>query len=511
MSRSRKFVGGLLLTYGYQGLLILAGLWLTPFYLGRIGQHDYGLWLVGTQLLTYLTLTDFGVVALLPLETAYATGRGGGVENATDLPDIVGRTARIVLYQLPVVIALAFAMWLSIPAEWQGLKGPLTIVLAGFIVAFPLRVFPGLLQGLQDLTFVNGIQVLNWALSTATAVWMVVAGWSLYALAFAWLISQLLLAPICFYRLRKRFPEVLPHRLPALSGKVLREQLGKGFWINVSQVAQLLMANTDLLIIGKLLGPAAVVPYACTGKLPNVLSNQVQLLMHVATPGLCELKSGESRERLFQVLVALNHGILSFSGLVFCLVLLMNKWFVTWWVTAGQFGGLLLTLAILVNMLFVHWDTVAAYSVFCFGHQRRISLTNLGNGLVTAAGALGLTLVLGPIGAPLGSLAGTCLVGLPLNLSVIARDTGVSLAKLAGAMVGNWVWRFALIAVPVGLAAYYWSPKNLASAALAALCVSALYLTVMLPTVMSSPLGGYIRPWLDSVRSKYVQLQKVAS
>ena len=70
MSRSRKFLGGLVLGYGSQAAMLVSGIWLTPLFLNHVGQHDYGLWLVGTQLLTYLTLTDFGVVALLPLETA---------------------------------------------------------------------------------------------------------------------------------------------------------------------------------------------------------------------------------------------------------------------------------------------------------------------------------------------------------------------------------------------------------------------------------------------------------
>src|SRR5258708_39548700 len=125
MSRSRRFLGGLALTYGYQAMLVVTGLWLTPFLLGRIGQHDYGLWLVGTQLLTYLSLTDFGVVALLPLETAYATGRAGGAGLATDLPRIIGQSARMVLYQVPIVMAAALVMGLAIPAESQGFKGPL--------------------------------------------------------------------------------------------------------------------------------------------------------------------------------------------------------------------------------------------------------------------------------------------------------------------------------------------------------------------------------------------------
>src|SRR5579872_7495388 len=99
MSRSKRFVSGVTLSYAYTALVMLVGLWLTPFLLRQIGQHDYGLWLVGTQVLSYLMMMDFGIVGLLPRETAYAMGRAGGViERATDLSHVIGETVCVVLY-----------------------------------------------------------------------------------------------------------------------------------------------------------------------------------------------------------------------------------------------------------------------------------------------------------------------------------------------------------------------------------------------------------------------------
>lgn len=507
MSRSRTFLGGLVLGYGYQAAMLVSGIWLTPFLLNHVGQHDYGLWLVGTQLLTYLTLTDFGVVALLPLETASATGRAGGAERAKDLPGIIGQTARLVLYQLPLVAAIAGAMWLTIPPEWQSLRGPLAIVLFGFVATFPLRIFPALLHGLQDLSFTGGIQILGWALSTAVTVAMVLAGWSLFALALGWLISQILLAPFFLYRLWNRFPGVLPRRLPRLDWSAARTQLGKGSWVSVAQVAQLLMSNTDLLIIGNLLGPGAVVPYACTGKLASVLANQAQILMQTATPGLVEMRSGESRQRLLKVLIALTHGILTFSGLVFCIVVLANQWFVTWWVTEKQYGGFLLAAVILLNMLVRHWNTTAAYAVFCFGHQRRISLTNLFDGLVTALVGIGLTMYWGPAGVPLGSLVGVCLVSLPFNLRVIARDTDVTVMVLIREMLERWIWRFAVVGGVALWVTLRWSPRTLPEVVAATASVGVLYALIMLPNMMRPPLGDYLWPILGPLRQKYMALQ----
>jgi O-antigen/teichoic acid export membrane protein len=398
-------------------------------------------------------------------------------------------------------------MWLTIPAAWQGLRGPLAIVLVGFVLAFPLRILPALLQGLQDLTFAGSMQILNWTVSTVATIWMVMAGWSLMALAVGWLLSQTILAPIYLYRLMKRFPGVLPRTIPPLVWETTKPLLGRGFWISVAQVAQLLMSNTDLLIIGKLLGPAAVVPYACTGKLANVLANQAQILMQTATPGLCELKTGGSRQKLLQVLVALTRGILTFSGLVFCIVLLVNHWFVDWWVTGSQYGGFLLTAAILLNVLVRHWATTTAYSVFCFGYQRRISLTNLSDGLVTACACIGLTMLLGPVGAPLGSVTGACLVSLPWNLWMMAKETEVSVLHLVSTMLTSWAWRFVLVAAAVLAVAARWSPKNLPEAVAAVLSITLVYGVIMLPNLLRPPLGTYLTPILASFRVKYAALQ----
>jgi O-antigen/teichoic acid export membrane protein len=336
---------------------------------------------------------------------------------------------------------------------------------------------------------------------------MVRAGWSLYALAVGWFISQILTTPLYAYRLFTRYPTLLPRRLPPMVWSAARTQLGKGFWINVAQVAQLLMGNTDLLIIGRFLGPAAVVPYSCTGKLYGVLGNQVNILMQTAEPALCELKAGESRARIFQVLVALSQGVLTFTGLIFVVVLVVNHWFVDWWVTERQYGGYTLTLVLLITMVVRHWTAITAYSVFCFGHQRRISLTNLSDGLVTAASAAMFVLLWGVVGAPLGSLVGACLVSLPLNFKRIADDVGVTVPQMVIAMVRGWIWRFALAVTVVAWVAAHWSPKNLPEAAGASIAIAALYGLIMLPNVLRAPLGNYIRPLASSFRAKYLALQ----
>src|SRR4051812_38596739 len=112
MSRTRRFIGGISFGYVGQILTTLAGLLITPFLLRRVGQHDYGLWLVGTQIMAYLMLLDVGVVALRPGEAAAAAGRQQAAGTTDELPRVVGQTARLVLWQTPAVAAAALVAWL---------------------------------------------------------------------------------------------------------------------------------------------------------------------------------------------------------------------------------------------------------------------------------------------------------------------------------------------------------------------------------------------------------------
>ena len=162
MSRTTRFLSGVGLGYFSQVVVTIAGLWLTPFLLSRLGGYEYGLWLVSLQLQAYLTLIDFGVLALLSRDIAMSVGKAGGINSATDLQAIVGRSGRLVLWQMPVLALLAAGLWLLMSGEWGTLRWPLGLMLLTFVVLYPLRIFSVMLYGLQDHGFNAKAQFASW-------------------------------------------------------------------------------------------------------------------------------------------------------------------------------------------------------------------------------------------------------------------------------------------------------------------------------------------------------------
>lgn len=484
-------MGGLRFSYLYQAATMVAGLWLTPFLLKHLGQHDYGLWLVGLQTLSYLVLMDFGVVALLPRETAYATGHAIAGNTGHDLSELIGRTARVVLYQTPLVGLAVGVMWFLAPMT-PAIRGPILVAMLGFVVLFPLRIFQAVLHGLQETPYLGKLQFISWAISTGCMVLLVLKGVGLYALAIGWVLGQLLPAALSFHRLKTAFPGTLPSRLAKLTRQELVRAMSSGGWISISQIAQMLVVGTDFVVIGRFLGPAAVVPYACTQKLISVLANQPQLIMEMAMPGISQMKTSENRDRIFRVCSALVLSMLTVSGAVICVYVAVNRSFVTWWIGAGQFGGEALTIALAASLLLRHWNTTSVYTLFSVGYERRISITTLIDGLVNLGAALALVHWMGPIGAPLGAIVGVCLVSIPGNLSALAGELQVSMFRIIQPL-WSWFWRFLLVATFAVLLGLRWH-ANLPYIVGVTCVVGALYVALMLPMVMDSHLRTYLPP-----------------
>jgi O-antigen/teichoic acid export membrane protein len=503
--RLARFAGGLGLGYLHTLAVLVVALWLTPFLLRQLGSHDYGLWLLASQVLAYLALMDLGVVALVPREVAFAAGqqRRQGVDGACgSSPDVggaIGRTMALVAWQTPLVgLAAGAAVWL-LPAEWEPLRRPFAIVATGFVVTFPLRVFTALLQGLQDLTFVGATQLGGWAAGTVTTVGLAVAGFGLYALAAGWVVSQLIPALLAWRRLALCFPFAFPRRarLPWID---VRQQLGRGSWISVGQVAQVLLSGTDLIVVGKLLGPEAIVPYACTGKLIAMLANQPQLFMQMALPALSELRGSAGRDRLFQVSRSMTQLMLLASGAIFAVVLVVNGAFVDWWVGESRFGGTALTALLLGSMLVRHINVTMVYTLFCFGYERRLAFTPIADGLVGLTAMVLLVPRFGAHGAAAGLLLAALLVSLPANLRALAREENTSPWACARG-IAPWCMRCAgVLAVTIALTLML-RPRGLAFALPLAAGVVALYAAVMMPVLRAAPLGpmlaARLRPWLD--------------
>jgi O-antigen/teichoic acid export membrane protein len=283
-----------------------------------------------------------------------------------------------------------------------------------------------------------------------------------------------------------------------LTVAALRQQIGRGAWISVSQLAQVLLSGTDLVVIGKLLGPEAVVPYACTGKLITMLANQPQMFMQLALPALSELRTSASRDRLFEVSRGMTQMMMLASGAIVVVVLATNEAFVAWWVGDLQFAGVGLTALLLAGMVIRHLNTTAVYALFCFGHERRLALTSIAEGTGSMLVMFMLIPFAGLYGAALGPLMATCLISLPNNLRALAREEGTSATSLLTPLV-PWLVRVSMLLAVVAVLSFAVRLNGFMALVIASVGVAAAYIATMMPVLRRPPLGTMVsaglQPW----------------
>ena len=488
MNRTKKFLDGVVLNYGYQALVMTIGLWLTPFLLRHLGQHDYGVWLVGLQALTYLSLLDIGVIGLLPREVAFASGKVQQGADPSTVRRLIEDNVVVVLWQTPILLAAIGIALLVLRHSGSGQQGVLLIILATYGIQFPLRVFFAALEGLQDFAFLGYLQMAAWLAGVVANVTLVSLGLGLYGLAFGWTATQGIIAFGSIWRMYAHHRDFTPKGLRWLQFAEIRRYLHSGLWVSVSQITQMLIKGTDVVLIASLQGAAAVVPYSCSSKLQAVLANQPQVILQAAQPGLTQLRATADRTHIARVIGALAQAMLMLSGAVGCVTLALNQGFVTRWVGAGQYLGFWFTVLITVGMLVRHLNSTTVYTLFCFGKERFISLIGLADSVCFAVLMYVLVKRFGIIGTPIASIASVCLVSLPWNFRVLEKLTGLSVWEQLKP-IREWFLPFTIVAVLISTVTYFYTPTSYIGCAIGAVLVSLVYLAAEYRVIQRSLWG----------------------
>ncbi len=473
-----------------------AGIWLTPTYLRILGNREYGLWLVGLQILTFLMLADFGVLAIVPRDVAQLSGREKLGSPYSELFTYAQRTKIIVAWQTLALSVLSALLVISRTSGSAVVRGPVTVVLIAFCFSYPLRVYSAVLTGLQDLQFLSKTRMITWSASIAINILLLFLGCRLYALAAGWSMNLVAYEAAAFWRLRHLRPDLFSKdRLPE-SVRPSSKDWTRGLWLSVGQVSQVFLTGFDVLAIAKVFGASPVVMYTCTQKLSTVLGSQPQLIASSALPGLSQMKTSESREKLFDTSVSIGQLMLTVAGAIACVVIAINKAFVSRWVGSSLFAGMAITALSMANLVLRQFDLYLAQALFALNRERPMAIKALVDSAVSCVACFILLHWFGLTGAVLGLLVGVCMVSLPVNLYLFHKEFELSFRTIVSPFIP-----FVLIVVTACFAGYEINhllhPEGYFQIALTAGISVGLYTLMTIPYVLRTPLGSHLR-WTAS-------------
>ena len=442
-SRTTRAAIAAAFTYVRFAVTIVAGLWLVPFTLEHIGARQYGFWLASGELLAYAALSDMGVLTTLPWLIAEADGRGDrGRLRMLVSTGVAASIVTAVLYAL-----IAAVLWVKLPdvlhldgAERASVQGPLLVVAIASCVSQPLRALGAVIAGLQDVRFNGAIHLVSWLVGFVVTVTLLMAGYGLYALAFAAAVPSLVIGLSFAFRLRAIAPDLL-REWPMPRWLEIRRMFGEGLGAWLGGWGWRLVAASDAVVLGALGRPTQVAALACTSKLADSLVQLSWIPCDNGLIGLAQLAGEDRKQRLREALVVMTRVYLALSGAVACVIIAANPAFVRAWVGPEMFASMTtntMIAALAVAMSFAH---AIAVIPSVLGKRLAIGVAMLACGALHVVLAWTLGKYYGPSGVVLAGILSHGVVFCALAWRPFAQATGTTELALVGDVLRPWAWR----------------------------------------------------------------------
>jgi O-antigen/teichoic acid export membrane protein len=451
-SGRRRFLRNAISSYGQTALLGLSALLLTPYLFRRLGVGGFGTWSVMVTLTTVFSMIEVGFAAGPTKFIAEHRARGDRAQVESTLAAVVIMSAMgVVALAVSAVIGL-LATGLAASGEHGDFQTGMLVLGVAYLVRFPLVAYGSVLTGHQryDLWYVGqAVMIGGSAIGSVVAV---EAGAGVLGVAIAYG-AAFVAGGVCNL--------VLAHRLdPGLRlwpGKVDRDKrrtvLGFSSFTLLADSMILIGARLDTVVIAAIRSAAAAAPFAAASKLNSAVQSLTLPVMNLMLPMVSELEATRQRELVVRRLEIATRVALQVTLPVALAIAFFSADIVDLWLgsDAPNVTAAIVTLLVLQALMLC---AVPSQKVLIgIGQARAVATVNTIEGVLNLAISIVLVTAYGAVGAALGTLISSYLVG-PANFPLVCRATRsplgpftrkslvpaiVSSAPSFAAMLGLWL------------------------------------------------------------------------
>ena len=337
MTRSNRFITGLLSSYAAIGVNILFTLASVPLALHYLDKEEFGLWALVTQLSGYLMLLEFG------MSGSVARSLSDHKDQIEDgiYGSILRTGARVFAIQGVLVALLGLAVaWFAVPFLGlpSRLQQPFTILMAAQAVLSGFRLSLGALgsplwchQRLDLSNLASSVSLF----STFAALWAGFHfGWHFYSLSISTAVGSLLGSLLIYYFCRRLGFYPSDENRGRFDPLLFRELFRFGGGLFMMNLGAQLASTSQVVIISRMLGMEAAAVWSISTKIFGFAQQFVSRVLDSSAGGLAEMvvrKESNQLKKRFHDLVSISAmmAVAASAGIA-----LMNGAFVEIW-TSG--------------------------------------------------------------------------------------------------------------------------------------------------------------------------------
>jgi O-antigen/teichoic acid export membrane protein len=398
VSKAREYARNLVANWISHGASMVVLFFLSPFVIHTLGDIQYGLWSLLMVLSGYMGILDLGVRASTGRHVTLYIGK----EDYKSVDDTI-RTSLAFFSSVGILIVVVGAAlgWIfpsafsSVPVEYHAVVRLLLPILAlnMWITAFR-AVLASVLIAHDRFDLSNAVNLFTLAIRTAGTILvlnasmgligltLIVVGCNVIGLIVTWMLAR------SIYQRLKVWPFVF-------SKPRMREILDYGFAAFVSAIAIKIIGQTDLLIVGALIGVGEVTVYSVGAMLIYYSSTFIGQIGNTFFPpvqrAIAKGEIGSARWLFFrQVRLSLIFGLPMYIGFIF-----FAEPFIRLWMTGPSFPQsaverAALVMGILAGSKLLYLITIGSDGILAsMGHIRLNALITI----IEAGLNLGLSLL----------------------------------------------------------------------------------------------------------------------
>ena len=290
----------------------LAPLILVPLYVKYLTIEEYGIWLMILSITSFLYLTNFGIAQVVTNAVAK--------DISADRVDYYNKVASsgffLLLKITSIVLVILILLYLLIDNVFsemsESMRIPLAITILSILITFPFQVYRNVLRGL-NLIHLEQISLIIFGnlIRYIGIIFSLLSGFKLVALALIFSITSFLPSFGAGVFLKKIIPKFSISR-QYIDLEYTKSMIKPGSHFFILMVSSSFLFGINTLVIGSVMGPSFVPPYA----IPMQIMVLIMSTIGLASTNKMPIITGLFKAKEFYKLRGLYNDLIFFSFLI---------------------------------------------------------------------------------------------------------------------------------------------------------------------------------------------------
>jgi O-antigen/teichoic acid export membrane protein len=311
------------------------GFFLIRFFLGRLGEVRYGLWLlIAGSVFRYAAMLSMGLNSSINryIPVFLAKNDEDGVQRVISTSLFFFSLVGIVLALSSVVIYWNVGSWFALEPGLVGKAAALVLVVGfSFALAMPLQPATAILSGLQRYDVINLAMLATLLLRTVLLVVLLLRGYGLVTMGFVFGASEVLLRVLHSVFVRK-FITTASFSFANVDLRLLKEMLAYGINTFMYAAGAIITYKASSVVIGIFLDTAHVSRFEVAAAAVLLLTQLLQAFTAAIKPAVSDLDARDDQLRVKEIsFLSQKYSLLMIipSG---CFLVVMGREFLSVWV-----------------------------------------------------------------------------------------------------------------------------------------------------------------------------------